>query len=88
MSRGDTRRIYQAIGEHFARNEKAMLTDPDGLPVLRGAKSEIDWAERIRAGMFDRLGHRSEIVSIDSPEGRAELLICDRAAFRMGMDVG
>ena len=62
MSRGDVQRIYQAIGEHFARNEMAMRTDPNGLPVLRGAKSEIDWAERIRAGMLDRLGHLPEIV--------------------------
>ena len=58
------------LGEHFARNEKAMLRDPDGWPVLRGVRTEIAWAEKIRETMLSRFAAKPKVVemlkSIDS----------------------
>ena len=39
-----------------------MLRDPDGLPVLRGVRTEIAWAEKIRATMLTRFAMRPELA--------------------------
>ena len=41
-----------------------MLRDPDGLPVLRGVRTEIDWAERIRRDMLNRFAAKPEVVEM------------------------